>query len=44
MESAVITGITEHGYLRVRTDNNEFLSLGPDGNTFDIMKGLITMK
>lgn len=44
VESAIITGINDYGYLRVKTRNNEYLSLGPDGNTFDIMKGLITMK
>ena len=44
VESATITGINEHGYLRVKTTSNKYLSLGPDGNTFDIMKGLITMK
>lgn len=43
-QSAAIVGINEYGYLRVRTASNEFLSLGPDGNTFDIMKGLICMK
>ena len=42
---AVITGIDEYGYLRVRSrKDGEELSLQPDGNTFDIMKGLIAMK
>ena len=42
--SARITGIDEFGYLRVRSDQRECLTLQPDGNTFDIMKGLIRMK
>ncbi len=41
---ARITGIDEFGYLRVRTEAGEPLTLQPDGNTFDIMKGLIRMK
>lgn len=43
--SARITGIDEFGYLRVRDNHRgESLTLQPDGNTFDIMKGLIRMK
>ena len=40
----VIVGIDEYGYLRVQCKNEQELSLQPDGNTFDIMKGLIAMK
>ena len=44
IDSAIITGINEYGYLRVCTSNGDILFLQPDGNTFDIMKGLICMK
>ena len=37
-------GIDEFGYLRVKCTSGEELSLQPDGNSFDIMKGLIAMK
>ena len=43
-EEVVIVGIDEYGYLRVQCKNGQELSLQPDGNTFDIMKGLIAMK
>ena len=43
-EEVVIAGIDEYGYLRVQCKNGQELSLQPDGNTFDIMKGLIAMK
>lgn len=43
-ESATVTGIDKYGYLVVRKEGGERLSLQPDGNSFDIMKGLIAMK
>ena len=43
-EEVTILGIDDYGYLRVRTNKmQELLSLQPDGNTFDIMKGLIAI-
>ena len=39
-----ITGIDEFGYLRVLNKEGRPLTVCPDGNTFDIMKGLIAMK
>ena len=39
-----IVGIDEYGYLKVVTKEGETLMLQPDGNTFDIMKGLIAIK
>ncbi len=42
--SAKIIGINNFGFLRVRDDKGNMLDLQPDGNTFDIMKGLIRMK
>ncbi len=42
---AVITGIDQYGYLLVRRrEDGHELSLQPDGNSFDIMRGLIAMK
>lgn len=38
-----IRGIDENGYLRAIGPSGE-ISLRPDGNTFDMMKGLITPK
>ena len=43
--SCTIVGIDEFGFLRARRhDNGDVLSLHPDGNSFDIMKGLIAPK
>lgn len=43
-----ITGITpDHGLLRTvpeKTSEQEFINLQPDGNSFDIMAGLIHLK
>ena len=43
-EEVTIVGIDEYGYLKVSCKNGQELSLQPDGNTFDIMNGLIAMK
>ena len=44
-EEVTILGIDSYGYLRVELKKSrEVLSLQPDGNTFDIMKGLIATK
>ena len=43
-EEVVIIGISEYGYLQVRTQTGEVLTLQPDGNSFDIAKNLIVMK
>lgn len=43
--TGVVTGIDEYGYLMVKTDNcTEPFSVHPDGNSFDMMKGLIIPK
>ena len=39
-----IVGIDDYGYLKVITKEGEMQTLQPDGNTFDIMKGLIMIK
>ena len=44
-QEVTILGIDDYGYLRVETKGSkEVVSLQPDGNTFDIMKGLIATK
>ena len=44
-EEVVIKGIDQFGYLRVEClASGEELTLQPDGNSFDIMRGLIIMK
>lgn len=40
----VICGIDEYGYLRVREQTGREFSVQPDGNSFDMMEGLITPK
>lgn len=42
-ESGVIKGVDSAGWLLVSTARGE-LQLTPDGNTFDIMSGLIAPK
>ncbi|CAG9853591.1 unnamed protein product [Phyllotreta striolata] len=39
-----IIGIDDFGFLRVRSGNGEIHTLNPDGNTFDMLKGLISRK
>ena len=44
-EEALITGIDDYGYLRVKIKGSDQVTeLHPDGNSFDIMKGLIKAK
>ena len=40
----VVVGIDKYGYLRVKKKDGDVLSLQPDGNSYDIMKGLIVKK
>ncbi|KAF5284152.1 hypothetical protein FQR65_LT00152 [Abscondita terminalis] len=42
--SATIIGIDEYGYLKVRSSDGTVSSVQPDGNSFDMMKGLIAPK
>ncbi|GAB0088857.1 hypothetical protein DMENIID0001_033210 [Sergentomyia squamirostris] len=39
--SAKVIGIDEYGYLKVQTDGKRAESVHPDGNSFDMLKGLI---
>lgn len=41
---ATIIGIDDFGYLSVKQPNKEPESVHPDGNTFDILRGLISAK
>lgn len=41
---ATIIGIDDYGYLLVKQANQEPESVHPDGNTFDILRGLISAK
>ncbi|KAL1501975.1 hypothetical protein ABEB36_007193 [Hypothenemus hampei] len=41
---AKVVGLDDHGYLKVKTSNDSIDSVQPDGNSFDMMKGLIYPK
>ena len=43
-EKANVVGVDKYGYLQVLRKTGEIISLQPDGNSFDITKGLIAMK
>nr|CAB3253290.1 biotin--protein ligase [Phallusia mammillata] len=42
--NALVIGIDECGYLRVRLDDGSITTLNPDGNSFDLTKNLIIAK
>ncbi|VDK70585.1 unnamed protein product, partial [Onchocerca ochengi] len=44
-EKVVILGLDQHGFLKVRScQSGKIMVVHPDGNTFDMMKGLISAK
>lgn len=43
-KEANVIGIDDYGYLRVQYDDYKIATLHPDGNSFDLMQGLITLK
>ncbi|XP_045466923.1 uncharacterized protein LOC123675586 [Harmonia axyridis] len=43
-QNATIIGIDDFGFLKVRQENGEICVVQPDGNTFDMIKGLIAPK
>lgn len=44
-KSAQIVGIDDFGFLSVRLDDTkEVISVQPDGNTFDMIRGMILPK
>ncbi|XP_076644168.1 holocarboxylase synthetase-like protein isoform X1 [Halictus rubicundus] len=44
LEKAKVLGIDDYGYLRVRGEDGSIFTVHPDGNRFDLLKGLITPK
>ncbi|OQR76125.1 biotin--protein ligase-like [Tropilaelaps mercedesae] len=42
--SAIVRRVDEEGFLLAEKPDGEMLHLQPDGNSFDLMKGLITVK
>ncbi|XP_078036590.1 holocarboxylase synthetase-like protein isoform X2 [Augochlora pura] len=43
-EKVKVLGIDEYGYLRVRGEDGTIITAHPDGNRFDLLKGLVTPK
>ena len=41
---ANVLGIDDFGYLQVQTRDGEVISLQPDGNSFDMMSNMISIK
>ena len=41
---ANVLGIDDFGYLQVQTRDGEVISLQPDGNSFDMMTNMISIK
>jgi hypothetical protein len=40
----LITGLDEHGYLKVRRQDDSEHCLQPDGNRFDLMENMILLR
>lgn len=40
----MVIGLDDNGFLRVRSENGEILDVRPDGNSFDMLAGLIAPK
>eukprot|EP00794_Sanderia_malayensis_P000015 gene15-605_t len=43
-EQVIIKGLDDNGFLLVEGENRGLISVQPDGNSFDMMKGLIKLK
>lgn len=43
-QAATIIGLDDYGFLKVRGERGEIFSVQPDGNTFDMLSGLIAPK
>lgn len=41
---ATVIGLDDHGFLRVRSEEGEIIDVRPDGNSFDMLSGLIAPK
>lgn len=40
----VIRGLSQHGFLRAEDGNGKMYELTPDGNSLDMMQGLLRRK
>ena len=43
-KDATVLGIDDYGYLKVKLANGSIETVQPDGNSFDMLKGLIVPK
>lgn len=43
-KSAIILGIDDFGFLKIQVDGKTIESVQPDGNSFDMLQGLIIPK
>ena len=43
-EEVTIFGINDSGYLQVRRPSGDIVVVQPDGNSFDMMKGLVIVR
>lgn len=43
-QSAVVIGIDSYGFLQARLASGETITLQPDGNSFNMMEGLVYSK
>ena len=43
-EVVIVKGLDASGFLLVESKSGSFVSLQPDGNSFDMMQGLISVK
>lgn len=41
---ATIIGLDDHGFLKVRSEDGDIVDVRPDGNSFDMLAGLIAPK
>lgn len=41
-KNVTILGIDDFGFLKVRADTDAIFTVHPDGNSFDLLKGLIS--
>lgn len=44
VKDVTIIGIDEYGFLKVKSKDGSTTSVQPDGNSFDMLKGLIAPK
>lgn len=44
LQTATIIGLDDFGFLKVRGEKGDIFSVHPDGNSFDMLQGLIAPK